>query len=106
MPSTVPTPVAAALGLVPAVLGGVRRLPSRAVQLPVLALSSALSGAVAARRGTKGDRDRSRRPCRSRTLARSADPARLLRDHQPRRFLERLASNVGWGLVLPLNPDP
>ena len=50
MPSTVPTPVAAALGLVPTVLGGVRRLPSRAVQLPVLALSSALSGAVAARR--------------------------------------------------------
>ena len=50
MPSTVPTPIAAALGLVPTVLGGVRRLPSRAVQLPVLAVSSALSGVVAARR--------------------------------------------------------
>ena len=50
MPSTVPTPLAAALGLVPTVLGGVRRLPSRAVQLPVLAVSSALSGVVAARR--------------------------------------------------------
>ena len=50
MPSSIPTPLAAALGLVPTVLGGVRRLPGRAVQLPVLAVSSALSGAVAARR--------------------------------------------------------
>ncbi|MEO6204300.1 MAG: hypothetical protein ABIO67_02800 [Mycobacteriales bacterium] len=50
MPSTVPTPVAAALGLVPTVLGGVRRLPAKAVQLPILALSSALNGMDLARR--------------------------------------------------------
>ena len=50
MPKTVPTPVSAALGLVPTVLGGVRRLPTKAVQLPVLALSSALTGVALARR--------------------------------------------------------
>jgi hypothetical protein len=50
MPQSVPTPVAAALGLVPAVLAGVRRLPGRAVQLPVLAVGSALAGLDAARR--------------------------------------------------------
>ena len=44
MASSLPTPVAAALGLVPAVLEGVRRLPGKAVQLPVLAVSSALTG--------------------------------------------------------------
>ena len=50
MPQSVPTPVAAALGLVPAVLSGVRRLPGRAVPLPVLAVGSALSRLDAARR--------------------------------------------------------
>jgi chemotaxis protein histidine kinase CheA len=50
MPHAVPTPVAAALGLVPAVLDGVRRLPGRALQLPVLAVGSALTGLDAARR--------------------------------------------------------
>jgi hypothetical protein len=50
MPSSVPTPVAAALGIVPTVLGGVRRLPGRAVQLPVFAVSSALAGLDLARR--------------------------------------------------------
>ena len=39
MPSTLPTPLAAALGLVPATLDGVRALPGRVVQLPVLAVS-------------------------------------------------------------------
>jgi hypothetical protein len=43
MPSTVPTPVAAALGIVPTVLGGVRRLPGKAISLPIYALSSALT---------------------------------------------------------------
>ena len=43
MPSSVPTPVAAALGIVPTVLSGVRAIPQRAVQLPVLAVSSALT---------------------------------------------------------------
>ncbi|MCW2587170.1 MAG: hypothetical protein JWN55_2686 [Frankiales bacterium] len=43
MPKSVPTPVAAALGLVPTVLDGARRLPAKAVQLPVLAVSSALT---------------------------------------------------------------
>lgn len=50
MPSHVPTPVAAALGIVPAVLDGVRHLPGRAVQLPVFALSTALHGFGTARR--------------------------------------------------------
>jgi hypothetical protein len=51
MPSPVPTPVAAALGLVPTVLGGVRRLPGRAAQLPVYAVSHALTGIGTARQG-------------------------------------------------------
>jgi hypothetical protein len=55
MPSSVPTPLAAALGLVPTVLEGVRRLPgqavARAVQLPVLAVSSALTTLDVTRRG-------------------------------------------------------
>jgi hypothetical protein len=46
----VPTPVAAALGLVPAVFEGVCRLPGRALRLPVLAVGSTLSGLDAARR--------------------------------------------------------
>ena len=50
MPQSVPTPLAAALGLVPTVLGGVRRLPGKAVQLPVLAVGSALTRMDAARR--------------------------------------------------------
>ena len=50
MPSPVPTPVAAALGIVPTVLDGVCRLPGKAVQLPVFALSSALNGLDNARR--------------------------------------------------------
>ena len=50
MPSPVPTPVAAALGLVPTVLGGVRRLPGKAVQLPVYAVSHALTTLGTARR--------------------------------------------------------
>jgi hypothetical protein len=51
MPSPVPTPVAAALGLVPTVLGGVRRLPGKAVQLPVYAVSHALTSLGTARQG-------------------------------------------------------
>ena len=50
MPSPVPTPVAAAIGIVPAVLSGVRALPGKAVQLPVLALSSALNALDGVRR--------------------------------------------------------
>ena len=50
MPSHVPTPVAAALGIVPAVLDGVRRLPLKAVQLPLFALTTALTGYGNARR--------------------------------------------------------
>ncbi|MDX6199393.1 MAG: hypothetical protein QOJ79_2544 [Actinomycetota bacterium] len=50
MATAVPKNVAAALGLVPTVLGGVRRLPTKAVQLPVMAVGSALSGIDAARR--------------------------------------------------------
>jgi hypothetical protein len=51
MPSPVPTPVAAALGLVPTVLGGVRRLPGKAVQLPVYAVSHTLTSLGTARQG-------------------------------------------------------
>jgi hypothetical protein len=43
MSSRVPTPVAAALGLVPSVLSGVRRLPAKAATLPLLATTSALT---------------------------------------------------------------
>lgn len=50
MPKSVPTPVAAALGLVPTVLDSARRLPGKAVQLPVLAVSSALTAIESARR--------------------------------------------------------
>lgn len=50
MSPVVPTPVAAAIGLVPAVLDGLRRVPAKAVQLPVLALSSALTTAESVRR--------------------------------------------------------
>jgi hypothetical protein len=50
MANPVPTPVAAALGLVPTVLDGVRRLPSKAVQVPVIAVSTALAAVDAARR--------------------------------------------------------
>ncbi|HVM27567.1 MAG TPA: hypothetical protein VM433_07835 [Mycobacteriales bacterium] len=50
MPSPVPTPVAAALGLVPTVLDGVRRLPGKAISLPIVAVSSALAGLDYARR--------------------------------------------------------
>ena len=41
--SRVPTPVAAALGLVPTVVEGVRRIPTRAATLPLMAVSTALS---------------------------------------------------------------
>ena len=51
MPSPVPTPVAAVIGLVPAVLCGVRALPTKAVQLPVYAVSSVLTSLDNARRG-------------------------------------------------------
>ncbi len=50
MPSTVPTPVAAALGIVPTVFDGVRRLPGKAISLPIYAISSALTTFERARR--------------------------------------------------------
>jgi hypothetical protein len=50
MPSTVPTPVAAALGIVPTVFDGVRRLPGKAITLPIYAISSALTTFERARR--------------------------------------------------------
>jgi hypothetical protein len=56
-----PAPVAAALGLVPTVLDGARRLPAKAATLPVLAVSSALTVMETARReydelATRGER--------------------------------------------------
>jgi hypothetical protein len=50
MASPVPKPVSACLGLVPTVLDGIRRLPGKAVQLPVIAVSSALAGVEYAKR--------------------------------------------------------
>ena len=50
MPKTVPTPVSVVIGLVPAVVDRVRRIPTKAVQLPILALSSAMTGVELARR--------------------------------------------------------
>ena len=50
MPTRVPTPVAAVLGLLPTVVEGARRLPARAGELPVLAMSTALTGLESARR--------------------------------------------------------
>lgn len=61
MPGLVPTPVAAALGLVPAVLDGVRRLPGRAAQLPILVVSSTLAGLDHARREYDGLAERGER---------------------------------------------
>ncbi|MCW2616509.1 MAG: hypothetical protein JWN08_3503, partial [Frankiales bacterium] len=51
MPSPVPTPVAAALGLFPTVLESVLSLPAKAVRLPVFAVSTTLTGLDNARRG-------------------------------------------------------
>lgn len=50
MSSRVPTPVAAAIGLVPTVLGGVRKLPSKAATFPLLAVSSALTAVESAKK--------------------------------------------------------
>lgn len=43
MPNTLPTPVAAALGVIPTAIDTVRRVPGRVVQLPILAVSTALT---------------------------------------------------------------
>jgi len=50
VPSPVPNPVAAAIGIVPAVVAHARRLPGKAVQLPVFAVSSALTALDTVRR--------------------------------------------------------
>ena len=50
MPKSVPTPVAAAIGIVPTVVDTVRAIPGKAVQLPVLAVSSALTALETARK--------------------------------------------------------
>lgn len=65
MPSPVPSPVAAALGLVPTLADVARRLPARAartaVHLPVLALSSGLTGLDLVRREYDALADRGER---------------------------------------------
>jgi hypothetical protein len=43
VPHTLPTPVAAALGLVPTAIDTAKRLPTKIIQLPVLAVSAALT---------------------------------------------------------------
>jgi hypothetical protein len=50
MSTPVPKNVAAVIGLVPTVIAGARRLPAKAVQLPVLAMGTALSSIEAAKR--------------------------------------------------------
>lgn len=56
-----PTPVAAALGLVPTVLDGVRKLPAKAATLPVLGVSTALTALERARTGYDELADRGER---------------------------------------------
>ena len=56
-----PTPVAAVIGIVPAVVAGVRALPGRAVQLPVLAVSNALATMDMVRREYDGLAERGER---------------------------------------------
>ena len=51
MASPLPTPVAAALGLVPAALDGVKRLPARAVALPLQAVTHSLTTLGQVRQG-------------------------------------------------------
>ncbi len=51
MPSPLPSPVAAALGIVPAALDGVRRLPGRAVQLPIRVVTHSLTTVAHAKQG-------------------------------------------------------
>jgi hypothetical protein len=48
--SSLPTPVAAALGVVPPVLDGAKRVPGRLVQLPILAVSNTLTALEGVRR--------------------------------------------------------
>ncbi len=48
--NTVPTPLAAALGLVPTVLDHARQLPGKVVQLPIIAVASALTALDKAKR--------------------------------------------------------
>jgi hypothetical protein len=43
VPNTLPTPVAAALGVIPTAIESARRVPTKVVQLPVLAISTALT---------------------------------------------------------------
>ncbi len=49
MSKNVPTPVAAAIGIVPTVLDSARRIPGKVVQIPVLAISTALGALETAR---------------------------------------------------------
>lgn len=43
MPNTLPTPLAAALGVIPTAIDTAKRVPTKVVQLPVLAISTALT---------------------------------------------------------------
>jgi hypothetical protein len=49
-PKSVPTPLAAALGLLPTILDSARRIPGKAAQIPVLAVSTALTALETARK--------------------------------------------------------
>lgn len=49
MSKSVPTPVAAVLGIVPTVVDSARKLPGKMVQIPVLAISTALTALETAR---------------------------------------------------------
>lgn len=50
MSSSLPTPVAAALGVVPTVLDSAKRVPAKIVQLPILAVSNTLTALEGVRR--------------------------------------------------------
>ena len=50
MSSSLPTPLAAALGVVPTMLDRAKRVPGRLVQLPILAVSNTLTALETVRR--------------------------------------------------------
>ena len=87
MPRTsIPTPVAAVVGLVPAVLTGVLRLPGRALHLPARALSSTLTAASLARReyddlAERGERLYAR--LRGQSISRLQDTVEAITDQGP-----------------------
>jgi hypothetical protein len=120
--NAVPKNVAAAIGLVPTVLGGVRRLPGKAVQLPVMAVGSALAGVDAARREYDDLADRGERliaRLRGTALEAAADASRATSTGNAKeavqadaaRAMDRASANEAVqqtldGTDIPATPQP